>query len=96
MATVIKRALLCALVAVGSLALVPANAEDAQVVAALPAVSADPVLERALDFIRESNDAQKKQIHRNEYRPAFDSKIVRSRRNSNHVYVMGGSAAIPM
>ena len=95
MSSKLERALILALVSISSLALAPATAEE-QVVALLPSAS-DPVLERAFDVIRESNAAQQKQIKRDEYKPGLlDTKVVRSRRVPNHVYVLGGSAAMPM
>ncbi len=99
MATKLQRALILALVAVGSFAICPVNAEEAQqVVASLPGstINTDPVIDRAMDIIRQSRDAEQKQIRRHEYRPSFDEKIVRSHRNANHVYILGGSAALPM
>lgn len=94
MATKFERALIGALVAVGSLALAPANAEGTQSIALLP--TNDPVLDRAFDVIRASRNAHEKQLRHNDYTPSFDSKIVRSRKDVNHVYVMGGGAAVPM
>lgn len=94
MATKFERAFISALVAVGSLALMPATAEETQRVALLP--TNDPVLDRAFNVIRESQSAQRTKVRRNEYKPSHDTKVVRSRQNPHHVYILGGAAAMPM
>jgi hypothetical protein len=99
MATKLQRALIFALVAVGSFAVCPVNAEESQqLIASLPGstVNTDPVIDRAMDIIRQSREAEQKVIRRHDYIPSFDEKIVRSHRNPNHVYILGGAAALPM
>jgi len=98
MAKSINRAVLSAVMVLGSLAACPAYAGDAQtVIASLPPVTAsDPVVDRAADVIHQSKAAQERQLRRNEFKPVSPLKVVRSRHDSTHTYVLGGSAAIPM
>jgi hypothetical protein len=98
MAKSINRAVLSAITLLGSLTVCPGLAEDAQsVIASLPPVTAtDPVLDRACDIIHQSKAAQERQLRRDQYKPVSPLKVVRSRRDSSHTYILGGSAAIPM
>jgi hypothetical protein len=91
MAKNIERALIIALVAVGFMSVSPANCEESQVVASLPSSSvSDPVLDKAFELIRQRREGV--QIQRTESKPAE----VRSRRDLSHIFILGGSAAIPM
>jgi hypothetical protein len=90
----------CAVAVIGMLLHSPAGAEqDKTIIAALPAtVSAqtDPAISKAVDYIRESNAAQQRQIRRNDIKPASQFKYARLHRGNDHVLILGGSDAIPM
>jgi len=97
MAKTINRAVLSAIFVLGSLAVCPSYADNAQVVASLPPTTAsDPVLDRAFEIIHQSKAAQERQLRRDQYKPVSPLRVVRSRRDLSHTYIMGGSAAVPM
>ena len=95
----IERALICAVVAVGSLSISSVRAEETEaVVASLSphsSISApDPIMNRALEIMQASQHAQQS-VLRQKAEPKVEP-IVRSRHDSSHTYILGGSAAIPM
>jgi len=100
MAQGVNRAIcLGTLAVIGFLLLSPARAQqDTNIIASLPttALSADPAMQKAVDYLYESKAAQQKQLRRQNLKPAPQVKFARSRRDPDHTYILGGDAAIPM
>jgi hypothetical protein len=96
MAKRVKQSVFCALMAVGAFTLSPVFAQESTpVVAALPApAQADPMMDRAVNLIHESQTAHQRQIRRSNVRQAQPDKVVRS----GHTYILGidGACALPM
>jgi hypothetical protein len=77
----------------------PVGAEnDKTIIAALPtvSVSADPEIKQASDYIKQSQDAQQRQLRRKDIKPTSQEKFARLHRDSDHVLILGGSESIPM
>lgn len=87
--------IIAALTISGSALLNPAHA-DQTVIATMPAAPAsDDVMQRAIDYIQQSKAARDRQVERDKIKITSPERVVRHR-SSDHVYVLGGSAAIPM
>lgn len=77
----------------------PCLAEGTTAVAALSGVagSPDPVLQRAIDYLKASEEAQKRRERRDHIKPSASEKVVRFHEHAHDkIMILGGGAAIPM